>query len=144
MEIWIVGGIIVALMIYASTKIKKAAASAYEREVIEAEDFAIVKPEGFISLVDSAFAFEAQSKEFGESEAAEDLYRARAWIAVGDATGDATSESDLDENGVAMREFGKTLTRDGRSFDLKIRVITDHLEEFRPQVREMLSSFQVK
>jgi hypothetical protein len=71
MEILIVGGILVALMVYASTKIKKTAAQAYEREVIETEDFRLVKPEGFINPVneDSEYAFEGLSKDFGGEDA---------------------------------------------------------------------------
>jgi hypothetical protein len=73
MEILIVGVIFVALMVYVSTKIKKSAASAFEQELIEKEDFKLIKPEGFISPIDenSDFAFEAYTKEFGKNEADE-------------------------------------------------------------------------
>ncbi|MGI8494184.1 MAG: hypothetical protein ACR2L1_02575 [Pyrinomonadaceae bacterium] len=73
MEILIVGILLVALMVYASTKIKKSAARAFEREVVETEHFRLVKPEGFISPVneDSEYAFTARSKNFGENEAHE-------------------------------------------------------------------------
>lgn len=71
MEILIVGVVIVALMAYVSTKIKKSAAQAFEREEIETEGFRIVKPEGFINPInnDSPLAFEAYSKAMGENEA---------------------------------------------------------------------------
>ena len=70
MEILIVGGLLVALMVYVSTRIKKSAAQAYEREVVETEDFSLVKPEGFIIPVkeNSDFAFEARSKDYGDDE----------------------------------------------------------------------------
>ena len=70
MEILIVGVILVALMVYVSTKIKRSAAQAFEREMIETDDFSLVKPEGFISPVneDSAHLFEAYSKDFGEDD----------------------------------------------------------------------------
>jgi hypothetical protein len=73
MEILIVGVVFVALMVYVSTKIKKSAASAFERETIDKEEFRLVKPEGFISPVDenSKFAFEAYTKEFGKNDAEE-------------------------------------------------------------------------
>ena len=48
MEILIIGVIVVALMAYASTKIKKSAREAFEVEVFENEGFTITKPEGFI------------------------------------------------------------------------------------------------
>jgi hypothetical protein len=58
-------------MVYASTKIKRIAAEAYEREVVATEEFNLVKPEGFIIPTgdDSQFAFKARSKDFGEDEA---------------------------------------------------------------------------
>ena len=71
MEILIVGIVIVALMAYASTKIKKSAAQAFELEEIETEEFTIIKPEGFLNPINekSAFAFEAYSKDLGKDEA---------------------------------------------------------------------------
>ncbi|MFN2413310.1 MAG: hypothetical protein ABR535_09715 [Pyrinomonadaceae bacterium] len=67
MELLIPGLIVVALMVWASTKIKRAAAAAYESETITIDDFTIVKPEGFIHPIneDSPFVFEAYTKEFG-------------------------------------------------------------------------------
>ena len=41
MEIFIVGVAVVALMVYVSTKIKRSAAAAFEREEIEEEDFSL-------------------------------------------------------------------------------------------------------
>lgn len=79
MEILIVGVLLVALMVFVSTKIKKSAASAFERETIENEKFKLVKPEGFISPIDenSNFAFEAYTKEFGKNDA-DELRQVRA------------------------------------------------------------------
>ena len=83
MEILIIGGLIVALMAYASTKIKKSAAAAFEREEIEMEDFSIIKPAGFINPIndESAFVFEAYTKDLG-TEAARNIRRARATLRV--------------------------------------------------------------
>lgn len=79
MEIFIVGIIVVALMVYVSTRIKKSAARAFEREAIDAEDYTITKPAGFINPTgdDSPFAFEAYTKDFGTDEA-KDFRQARA------------------------------------------------------------------
>lgn len=67
MEILIIGVVVVALMVYVSTRIKKSAAAAFERETIETEDFRLIKPEGLLHPLrdESKFAFEAYSKEFG-------------------------------------------------------------------------------
>ena len=83
MEIFIVGVAVVALMVYVSTKIKKSAAAAFEREQIEEEDFSLVKPEGYIHPFkeNSPFAFEAYTKDFGDEEA-KSFRRSRATLRV--------------------------------------------------------------
>ena len=71
--ILIPGLILVALMVYASTRIKKSAAAAFNAETVESDDFIIQKPQGFLNKLnrDEQFAFEAYSKEFGVGEAAD-------------------------------------------------------------------------
>ena len=67
MELLIPGLILVALMVWASTRIKKNAAAAFDAEVIETESFSIRKPEGFLHVLndDSGLAFRSYSKDFG-------------------------------------------------------------------------------
>lgn len=83
MEILIVGVVLVALMAFVSTKIKKSAALAFERETVDGAEFRIVKPEGFLNPVggDSEFAFEAFSKDSGKNDA-ETFRQARATVKV--------------------------------------------------------------
>ncbi|HXG85228.1 MAG TPA: hypothetical protein VNI84_14500 [Pyrinomonadaceae bacterium] len=70
MEIFIVGLVVVALMVFVSTKIKASAAQAFEPERIEKKDFIIIKPRGFMTPVEanSGFAFEAYSRDTGEKK----------------------------------------------------------------------------
>lgn len=71
MEILILGGILVALMVYVSTRIKRSAAGAFEEERFETDDFSVTKPAGFI-IIDSEdpdVVFTAYSKEYGTDEA---------------------------------------------------------------------------
>ncbi len=110
MEIFIIGIIIVALMAYASTKIKKAAGEAYKLEMLENEQFAITKPDGFIIPVKehSEFMFEAYSKEFGEDEA-EKLYQ--CWAIVNEKDGieydSNVCETEKIEQTVTIKHFTK-------------------------------------
>jgi hypothetical protein len=62
----IIGLIIVALMVYTSTRIKRTAAAAFEPETIETDEFIIQKPEGFLHNLNArpGNIFEAYSKEF--------------------------------------------------------------------------------
>src|SRR5262245_480612 len=70
MELLIPGLILVALMVWASTKIKRQAAEAFEPEEIEIDGFAVSKPEGFLHVINSRTndLFEAYTKDFGEGE----------------------------------------------------------------------------
>jgi hypothetical protein len=95
MEILIVGAALVALMVYVSTKIKKSAATAFERETIENEDFKLIKPEGFISPVDenSDFAFEAYTKDFGKNDADEFRQAQANLVVISDSGFEAVIEN---------------------------------------------------
>lgn len=67
MEILILGIILVALMAWASTRIKKNAAAAFDAETVVEPAFTIEKPEGMLHVLNGNpdLAFEAYSKEFG-------------------------------------------------------------------------------
>src|SRR5438309_8366475 len=69
--ILIPGLILVALMIYASTRIKRNAAAAFEPETIETDEFIIHKSDGFLNIVDGdpKYALEMYSKDFGAGDA---------------------------------------------------------------------------
>ena len=83
MEILIIGGVLVVLMVLISTKIKKSAAQAFESEIIETENFRLVKPAGFVHPLreDSDYAFEAYSKEFGEKNE-RNIWQAQIYITI--------------------------------------------------------------
>lgn len=58
----------VALMVWASTRIKKNAAAAFDAETVDNDLFVIRKPEGFLHVLNdsSGLAFRSYSKEFGK------------------------------------------------------------------------------
>lgn len=88
MEILIVGGIIVLLMVAVSTKIKQSAAEAFVPEFVETDEFAISKPEGFMSPLNDEsgrYIFEARSREYGEKKT-RNIWQAHAFLtAVSDS-----------------------------------------------------------
>lgn len=100
MEILIFGLVLVALMVFLSTKIKKGAAQAFEPETIETEDFKITKPEGFINPINenSPFAFEAYSKDSGKNNA-EIFRQAQATLSVFSDTNFATVCGNVKKSG---------------------------------------------
>ena len=69
MELLIPGLLLVAFMVWASTRIKKTAAAAFDAETIETGEFIIQKPEGFLHNLngDPKYIFEAYSKEYSKA-----------------------------------------------------------------------------
>lgn len=171
MELLIPGLILVALMVYVSTKIKKSAAQAYETERIDTDEFSITKPEGFINPLNtnSPFAFEAFTKEFG-STPNERLRKASAELRIIDGAGfdevvdsvrtsaaNAVSESsrqngrrtqtlqaeELTDN-ANVNAYHKVVEGDGKVYHLRAWVLPEHNDEYSGKIEEMLESFAVK
>jgi len=172
MELLIPGLILVALMVYASTKIKKKAAQAFEPELLETEEFTILKPEGFIHPLnnDQKFAFVAYSKEFG-IDAANNTRQASARISVfADANFDEICErvklyganifSETStgsggfrtcliegeglENGVPVETYYKIAAGNSKIYKLEILVLPEHKDDYMRRIKEMVESFAVK
>ena len=173
MEILIPGLILVGLMVYASTKIKKIAARAYERETVETPDFSISKPDGFICPVDptAGLLFAAYSKEYGNGSSRKLAGRHRPRSArlrrrdlrtfakrvkrdavrvasenIGVLNGAKSSiiEAEREENGVILDITSKIMARGEKVFELNIAVLPEHKDEFARKVDELASSFILK
>lgn len=171
MELLIPGLILVALMVYASTRLKKYTAAAFEAETIETDSFSIDKPAGFLHVLngDPKYAFEAYSRDFGAS-GAENMRRATVTIRI-DAgrsikqitadrikreetkVSDSTEvveglkyrviELTRGEKGVDRRVFHKMTESNGKVYDLKITALYDTTDEFMRGIETLLSSFRV-
>lgn len=172
MELLIPGLILVALMIYASTKIKKNAARAFEREEIETGDFFITKPKGFISPHDpeSEFAFTAHSKDFGtgksdnERQASVSVrkYEAANFDQICETIRSAAASVVSEETEENVRNristiltheqnahssfdvFYNIAEREDDVFVLKVPVLSEHKDEYLRKIEEILESFSVK
>jgi len=171
MEILIVGLIIVALMVYASTRIKRTAAAAFDAETIETGEFTIAKPDGFLHNLngDPKFAFEAYSKELGI--AATDVRAGRVTLAVrpGASAEDLVREitasdgeivDDISEvvgahhyRVVETRRTEKTVEcivtyklaeRDGKAYRLEAIRLAETSEEFAGTMDAFVASFELK
>ena len=167
MEILIPGLILVALMAWASTKIKKRAADAFEAETIETDDYSLTKPKGFLHLISShSHDFEAYSREFS---AEEDSQARRATIeidilpdvsltSVRDAIGneadgvEAKSESGPvceiiateTANQTPVTAFYKMIAVADNVIRLRFGVVTDHKNEYEERIDSTLVSFTVR
>lgn len=171
MELLIPGLILVALMVYASTKIKRTAAAAFEPETIETDEFSIEKPDGFLNVLnrDPALELDMYSKEFG-NENASDKRQARVELrhyrvckmseAIAMIKERSTIKSDIAEminerkyrlieaerieNGIGFREIYK-LTDDGPDvFELRSVVLEDASDEIANKAEAIVLSFSVK
>jgi hypothetical protein len=162
-------------MVYVSTRVKKSAAAAYEPETIETDDYVLVKPEGFISPVGnaSAFVFEAYSKDLGESDETEKLYRAQAKLriaanenfavyserakqtfdeilsaeTVGASQGGrkiCLLKGENRENGISTLEYRKIVAGESGIYDLSATVLSDAADVYAASIEKLVESFRVK
>jgi hypothetical protein len=145
MEIWIIGGAIVALMIYVSTRIKRSAATAYEREIVETAEFSIVKPEGFINPIESKFAFEAYTKDFGTSEESEEFRQAWASVEIIDSAGNnVVAAHEIVGKEVPIKVWRKTIVGAKYHYELQISVLEENEHEYLERINLMFESFTFK
>lgn len=166
MELLIPGLILVALMAYASTRIKRQAALAFEAETVETDEFIIKKPDGFLNVIggDPAYAFEAYSKEYGGA-GAEAFRQATAKLTIDEADVDAPEADDeivteraevigddryriietrRAEKGVEFCVFSKIAERNGKVYHLEITALSETTDEFMRNIEAMLDSFELK
>ncbi|MEP6848940.1 MAG: hypothetical protein ABI999_08785 [Acidobacteriota bacterium] len=173
MELLILGVILVALMAYASTRIKKNAAKAFDQELVEADDFSLLKPEGFLNKingVDPRYVFQAYSKEFGKDEAENTrqatiditISKGRSFAdACGEAKKDSTSvierkglevsgfkawsiEAEREVDGSEMVVHSLIVDAPGRIFSLRSSVLKEHNNDFLRKIDEMEDSLEIK
>ena len=99
------GLLLVATMVIVSTKIKRAAAEAYEPETVDKEEFRVEKPAGFLYPLNAKteFAYEAYSKTYGD-RGTRNIWRARTRLRESEGLNvrriideASKSESDLSE-----------------------------------------------
>ncbi len=158
-----------ATLFYISSRVRRAAREAFESETVERDEFVIVKPEGFINPIndESAFAFEAYSKDFGKGEAAENLRQTQIFVSVFDGkslsevceeaknAGEVLPESDENtclikteetlENAPAYKFCKIVESRERQKvYELKILVLQDALADYQNRIDETLASFRLK
>ena len=172
MELLIPGLLLVALMVWASTRIKRTAAAAFEAETVDADDFAIKKPDGFLNVIngDSNYAFEAYSKEYGGEGAAE-FRQGRINLTVReDGTVDEIvagldgSDGEIIEDmteiigskryrlvdikrlekGVEFLVTYKLAEKDGKVYSLEATRLAETSEQFTRKIEAMVTSFELK
>ncbi len=172
MEFLIPGLILVALMAYASTRIKRNAARAFEAETVETDGYIVEKPDGFLNVLngDPKYALEMYSKEFGTGDA-DRLRQATAKLTISeggshdpgiallpDSGGEVLSdisevvgdhryriiEAQRNENGVDLSVFYKIAEKNGKVYRLEITVLNETTNDLKRNIETMLDSFELK
>lgn len=172
MELLIPGLILVALMVYASTRIKRSASQAFEAETVETDDFIIEKSEGFLNVIggDPKLAFEAYSKEFGSGPAdkfrlsvanvviksettlnavADEILTAKIEVADDrtqkcDGISYRVIEYTIAEQDVEFRAYSKLTELNNKVFVFTIKSIAETTPDFAHNIEAMLDSFRLK
>jgi hypothetical protein len=169
MEILIPGLVLVGFMIWASTRIKRNAAKAFDREEIETPEYTLTKPEGFLALVDppDGLLFSAYSKDFG-TDAAERIRKATVQLRgfpdalfdeivdrskieassiISEQTGViggrkcANIITERLEQGVVLESHNKIIAGSDSVYQLVVTVLPEHKDEFQPKTNEVLDGF---
>ena len=167
MELLIPGLLLVALMVWASTKIKKHAADAFEPEFIETEDYALQKPDGFLHVIgDQEHELRAYSKGFGtgdnngirQATIEIDVFPATDLRSVRDSVRKAATESEVttqatnvielnaeeSANEMTVSAFYKIVAAEKQIYRLRFAVLPEYLEDHRSRIEETLDSFTIK
>jgi hypothetical protein len=172
MELLIPGLILVALMIWASTRIKRNAAAAFDAETVETADFVINKPDGFLHVLndDSGLAFRAYSKEFGKvgnrdvrqatieielhqtvrldaatkriKSESESIGSIEAYIDGGERAASVASRRIGD--GGEYETLSKLVTRGQGVWECRYSVLSEHLPDHLSRMESVLGSLRVK
>jgi hypothetical protein len=171
MELLIPGLILVALMVYASTRIKKTAAAAFDAEMIDNEQFSLEKPDGFLTVLNGSpeLLFESYSKDFGD-EPAENVRQARievrriaaatleqaakriaAETRITSKTAEVINErkyllleAERVEKGVGYVDLYKLASSGRDVLELKISALEQVSEDVSRKIQSLASSFLVK
>ena len=143
-------------MFVVSTKIKKAAAAAYEREEVVRPTYSIVKPQGIIipAAEISDTGFEGVSKDFGDNETTESLRKLTVSLKQIESLNTdlphsqstavpSMSEEVIDHVNTKIVTMTFSVVS-GLSWQLRIVVPELHWDEMSPKVSELTGSFRIK
>lgn len=172
MELLIPGLILVAIMVWASTRIKRNAAAAFDEERIETDGLVVTKPEGFLHVLndESGLLFRGYSKEFGkvgrrdlrqanieiERHAARSLNDVMEAAKSGTESFDAEpayidgGEKAIDARSVRIRDGAeyevvhKFVVRGGDVIEARGEALSEFEEAQIPKIRSMFESLRLK
>lgn len=168
MEFLIPGLILVGLMVYVSTKVKRSSEAAWAPEKVETKQYTIVKPHGVLHVLNgrAELLFEAYSREFGTGGASKTRV-ARIEIRAYDRTSVSAKVKELEASGTLLERATQTIgdrkyvmldieepadvlkcrvlykvgEREGKIFVLSIRMLAEADDEMRAKLDLAAESF---
>jgi hypothetical protein len=167
MELLIPGLILVALMVWASTKIKKTAADAFKEEQIDTGAYSLRKPEGFLHVIgDEHHELMAYSREYGKGDSTgvrqatieldilhdSSLENAIESIQQSAISSELTSRSEIEaelnteetaNESTVSAVYRIVATRD-RVYRLRFAVLPEHKDDYLRRIDETFESFTIK
>jgi hypothetical protein len=168
MELLIPGLALVALMVWASTRIKRTAADAFAPETVETAQFTIKKPAGWLSIAVPTLAFEAYTKDYAPPPN-EEMRLGTATVEVSNEDLDAAAEAAIagakivDElrekvgdvhyriltlnrsnDDLELLELVKLAEQNGKVYTFRIKSLAEPAADFRRDMEGMLDSFELK
>ena len=167
MELLIPGLILVALMVWASTKIKKTAADAFEEEFIETDAYTLQKPEGFLHVIgDEEHELMAYSREYGKGDNTGirqatieiDIFPGTELDDAINAVRQSATSVDLSSrsetqcelvseetaNELTLSAVYKIVAASGDAYRLRFAVLPEHKTDYLRRIEETLESFTIK
>lgn len=170
-DVLIIGLIIVGLMVYASTRIKRISKEAFEFERIETDDFVVEKPDGLLNVVAprEPLILDGYSRDFGEENASNvrkvqyslvrrngvdmaaafrdikslgEVVSDESLVVDGNKYRDVSLEFSVDN--IDYRELYRLCGNADGTFVFKATMLRDAGDELDSAIGKMLASFQVK
>jgi len=168
MELLIPGLALVALMVWASTRIKRTAADAFAPETVETAEFSIKKPEGWLSIAVPKLPFEAYTKDYAPPPN-EEIRLGTASVEVSKDGPDKAAAAAVDganivdelrekvgdvhyrvftlnrsKDDLELLELVKLAEQNGKVYTFRIKSLAEPAADFRRDMEGMLDSFELK
>ena len=167
MELLIPGLILVALMVWASTKIKKTAADAFQEELIETDAYSLRKPEGFLHVIgDEHHELMAYSREYGKGDNTgvrqatieldilkdTSLENVTEWIQQSAISSEVTSRSETEAelnseetaNESTIHAVYRIVAKRDGVYRLRFAALPEHKDDYLRRIDETFESFTIK
>lgn len=138
----IIIGIFIGILMLIKSQVKKAANAAFEEELVETEEFSLLKPEGYLTPIDKQF--EAYSRDWSEGG-----HFRKSWAKLNILDGvkkNSKKQTEYNSKDVDIIELKRIIGDDKRkqTFEFTVSVVKEFKDEYLEKANQMLDSFKLK